>query len=325
MLIALLVWGWTTAAGAGVGDAVVLRSIRYSMEGDAGKLMIGTTGIPVVVAGGSGEYITLGFRHATVSSPPGAARVFFKDGPMRSAAIDRSASDSVTVTVRLRAPGRMDVGLEGHDVVLQVAPRSVKGEGTRKASVPVAAAISSQLKLRSGEAAEHRGSGTDVAAKPARSLDFISILGMFALAAVTSLGFALAVVRRWEKNTPAAQPPPVVANEGDAEDQPEPQALELSGLESSDEEEETEDEIEARAYQLAKALRRGKGEMDLALRMEQRQEKVLAERISTSCRSAKTKAQRVRNAKRLGVGRGEIDLALRLKHMVPVTNAEEEP
>ncbi len=324
---ALLLWGCATAMAAGAGDAVVIRSLRYSTEGGTGKLLIGTDGIPVVITGGSNDLVTLAFRHATVSSPPGAAHVFFKEGPMRSAVIDRSASDSVTVTIRLRTQGRVDFGLEGHDVVLRVTPHGSMAERPPRPFAPVTALLSSELKSKPGDAAVASiGAHTALTAGAIiPPVGFLTILGLCVFAALTSFAFSLAVVRRLDGKTLAVELQPEEQTEELPYDDGEPEAP-LAVLPSPfGEEEESEDEIDARAYQLAKALRRGKGEMDLALRMEGKREAVLGEKISKTCRSPKTKAQRVQNAKRLGVGRGEIDLALRLKKMVPVSNTVEEP
>ncbi len=330
MLLVLLLGGATLARADIAGDALVVRSIRYAVDGGAGRLTIATTGIPVVVTGRTKDYITLAFRHATVSSPPGAAHVSFTDGPVRSAVIERSSSDSITIVVRLRSEGRVDVGLEGHNVVVSVTPK-VAGNGVSPGqSTPVGGELSTML--RAGEAAsdgrqEYRASASANRATveaPAQ-IDFISAIGLMAFAALSSLIVAVMVVRRWERNS--AVPPlsgqAVVPMSEEAEPPMEP-SEDILGMAVLEEEEETEDEIEARAYQLAKALRRGKGEMDLALRMESRQDDILGKKIAKSCRTAKTKAQRVKNAKRLGVGRGEFDLALRLKSMVPVSHKAEE-
>ncbi len=327
-LVLLLLWGGSSATAVGTDDALVVRSLRYALDGNIGKLMIGTNGIPVVATARTAGGVTLAFRHATVSSPPGAAHVSFKEGPIRSAVIERSGPDSITVSVRLRSEGTIDVGLEGHDVVLRVMPRGAAGIGTRRVTTPVSTKIAAMENGKTDNAPSQaiRAHRDNPQAGSLHDLDLISALGLLSFAALTSIAFAAAVVRRRDRKTVPVPvktevPPVETASEDPGR---EPVAVASPEIVEADEEE-TEDEVEARAYQLAKALRRGKGEMELALRMESKQGDVLGEKIAKSCRTAKTKAQRVNNAKRLGVGRGEIDLALRLKTMVPVSNAVEEP
>jgi hypothetical protein len=78
-------------------------------------------------------------------------------------------------------------------------------------------------------------------------------------------------------------------------------------------EEPEEDSIEERAAVLAQHMQRGRGEMDLALRLEAKADETAGGALQRLSMGVTSNAQRVRTAKRFGVGRGEVDLAVRLK------------
>ncbi|MGA9121587.1 MAG: hypothetical protein WB699_19630 [Bacteroidota bacterium] len=327
-----------SAGVAGVNDVVVLRSIRYSVQEGRGRVAVGTDGVPVVAARHRGDVVTLGFPRATVSSPPGAARVTFNEGPVSSAAIERSGPDSITVIIRLRKGGNVDVGLEGHDVVLRVTPEALMGaaaQGAGGTSVtasesPVTLGLSTLLNAGEGRFQRVDDAAGETAASRVSPGLVLVILGILTFSAALSLIVAMVVVRMLQRKTsvPAAAGPP--AEEEPRAVPPEEPVWDESAEENdapvyaAEEPEETEEETEERAYQLAKAFRRGKGEVDLARRMEAKQDVLFGTKINESCHASKTKAQRVQNAKRLGVGRGEIDLALRLKDLVPAMHSDEE-
>ncbi len=331
LMLALLCCGGIALASMHPDDAAVVRDVRYTVTNGTGTLKVGTTGTPIVVSGQHGSLVTLAFHHATVSSPPGAAHLYFTEGPMRSAVIERSGSDSITVFVRLRKTGTIHVGMQGHDVVLRVTPGARSASPMSSAPVrhgPISAELAAQLAAQTG--VEVRSStGGPISGAAGGFLGGISILAAIALctfALLTSFGAALAIVRiqetrksrlvrtRREENVREQEPDEPMVRSRESE----PEVM------GSDEEEETDDEREERAYQLAKAMRRGKGEMDLALRLEHEQKDSLGVAINKNTKAAATKEQRVRNAKRLGVGRGEFDLALRLKSMTPGKTMEAE-
>jgi hypothetical protein len=323
-------------AFAGVGDVVVVRSLRYSVEQGTGRLTVGTEGVPAVVARHSGDMATLGFSHATVSSPPGAARVSFADGPVRSAAIERSGPDSITVFVRLRQSGSLDVGLEGHDVVLRILPPArIQGAGhasTKKTapatSSPVKVGIATLINAGESPVPAVRRVPEEASGSSVSLGTVLAVLGILLCSALLSLGVAVIVVRMMQRPASSAVPHVPQEEPDTVIDAPVEPSWEQSAAQAEpaadfdDQGEESDDE--ERGYQLAKALRRGKGEMDLVRRMEGKQDALFGTRVNESCHTAKTQAQRVQNAKRLGIGRGEIDLARRLKDLVPATNSDEE-
>lgn len=333
LMSVLLCWGVVALASTRPEDAVVVRNVRYAVEKGTGILLVGTDGTPTVVSGERDNLVTLGFHHATVSSPPGAAHLYFREGPVRSAVIERSGTDSITVFVRLRAKGSVDVGLQGHDVVLRVIPVSQGWSAAApsvKRSGPISAEIAAQFAAKSSAVVSSPALQAQAIATPAGGSAFSrmppsGIIALVLFAFLTSAGTAYVIVRRGEQKSVrvvprglcemAVTPEPGEPLPDERVEEPHPALAE--------EEEESDEEREDRAYQLARAMRRGKGEMDLALRLEKGQDEVLGATIAKNCPASATKAQRVRNAKRLGVGRGEFDLALRLKTMVPEKLMEE--
>ena len=331
LMLAVFCWGSISLASMHPDDAAVVRNVRYTVNNGTGTLKVGATGTPIVVSGQHGSLVTLAFHHATVSSPPGAAHLFFTEGPMRSAVIERSGSDSITVFVRLRKTGRINVGMQGHDVVLRVAPGARSMPPVTSAPVhhgPISAELAAQLAAQTG--IEIRSTtGRPISDETGGFLGGISILGAIALCTfslLTSFGAALVIVRLQEtqKNRPVRPPREEIVREQESEEPMFRSQDSVPEVIGADEEEETDEEREERAYQLAKAMRRGKGEMDLALRLEHEQKDSLGVAINKNTKTAATKEQRVRNAKRLGVGRGEFDLALRLKSMTPGKTMEAE-
>lgn len=159
------------------------------------------------------------------------------------------------------------------------------------------------------------------AAAPVAGQDpwFIAVLftGLILIAGAGTTVVVTVILRRAARTRPSPGLPagePAPAPEGTTcFALAEPERREPAGGVMDPPEESEEDSIEERASVLAQHMQRGRGEMDLALRLEAKADETAGGALQRLSTSVTSNAQRVRTAKRFGVGRGEVDLAVRLK------------
>ncbi len=141
--------------------------------------------------------------------------------------------------------------------------------------------------------------------------------GLILIAAAGTTVVVTVILRRAARTRPSPGLPagePAPAPEGTAGFAlAEPARREPAGSAMDSPEEPEEDSLDERAAVLAQHMQRGRGEMDLALRLEARADETAGGALQRLSSGVTSNAQRVRTAKRFGVGRGEVDLAVRLK------------
>jgi hypothetical protein len=151
---------------------------------------------------------------------------------------------------------------------------------------------------------------------------FVMSLGILLLATGTTLAILWFLARRWmakgrEQELPLTkQSTPDVDADAVLEDEEEyireePMVQALSGID----EEESPGDDDVSSLSLARRMNRGRGEFDLAHRLETIAEttKDLGGMIHGIIQESSSGPERIKAAKRLGIGRGEVDLALRLE------------
>jgi hypothetical protein len=85
-----------------------LTGIRYNISGSNSKVTLLFTSSILYSASRTPDGVTLMLRNTEIGSPPGEAHLNFKSGNVRLVAVKRIGSDSASIAIVLRNPGRVE-------------------------------------------------------------------------------------------------------------------------------------------------------------------------------------------------------------------------
>jgi len=321
----------------------MLEGVHYSIQPGVSRLTMSFEGPIAYSSTTAGDRIVLCFGHTSVASPPGAARLAFKDGLVRSLTIDRMGVDSTRLTVVLRE-GTSYTMVRSAEKQLLSMDVVTRASGPAAASAPARPAPQRRTvpgkkpdqesrlvdipALARSEAAD-RGAQPAASAATAReesrrvtSLSPILLLGsMVGIALLGTLALLAVAAKKQigvrDAGAGSVRPvqPPTVQSPPREETRPaEPDETEDADQQEEMEPAETDEPmIEGSSRQLAKMFRRGQEELQLVARLHAGINNASGKKVARVCSSTSTRTQRAHAAKKLGIGRGEIDLVLHLQ------------
>lgn len=339
-----------TVAVAGEGLST-LTNVRYNVQSFGSRVTLRFEGAATYSVRESHEQVIFAFSRTRVASPPGAARLSFQSGHVKSLTIDRLPADSARVVLTLADGTGYSVRpmKEGSELEIDVIrTRNV-------AAVPLPAPTKPQAKLanpKPGVPAEKKSSLVDIPAiarnqiaaesapqprqtpEPARHETPVTspqttsgMLSPLILVAVVLVilgaGIGMLLWLASKRQYGVAKKSVIAVAPGPA---PHKSHLTVSPLhrEVKKEAEETdvlddetgddETSLDESTLRLGRSFQRGEEEMNLVARLRSRSETpVMKKSMTKTLNASATQSQRLTAARKLGIGTGEVDLAIHLK------------
>ena len=334
---------------AGPEETAVLKHLWYDGSARVSTIRLECDGTPAFVFHRTEGCLRIVLPRTVVTSSLAGIDLKLQMGSVRGIVLRQAGSDSVIIVANLRDAGEYSIQAhnEGHGLVFCLA-RPVSGRNGmssqethgEKAKL---APLEQQRPLNiPGIVPDENTVGHHEASLPEgpaqRGTPLLSFFGLTALAIILAGAGTFAViivVTRGQRKTDQPERTPFgdssetseihedIASSGDSQ---EGEMLRVNtvqekslNIEDDEQGEEMVLEEETR-LDFARGMRRGTGEIDLALRLgNQGQEIALGAKIRSLCPETATSGRRTRAAKKLGIGRGEIDLAIRLKEVEATT------
>jgi len=343
MLLCLATSWCVFLAEAGV---TTLSGIRYNNQERSSRLTMQFAGEVRYSVQCEGNRLLLGFSSARPASPPGVARLQFKDGYIRSVTTDRIGQDSLFVVVVLREGTTYTLvrPADGNALFVDVvpdpeyrapavtAPKAPKPAPQKQVpansslvDIPSIARTQVEAPLQQAVLNAPAASTPAAAAVPATESGRTSLIGPDVMllggggliALLTTAGILL-LIRRWDHRRAHTARSPHTAALPAADDSATREdiraLLERASRRSPVVEEDSAPQMFEERTEMAKAFGRGTEEMSLAMTLGTKgKPRANKQRLDQLVLKKASSAQRRTAARKLGVGVGEVELALQLR------------